>query len=658
LASLSIAGSSIAFGGTEIRTTGQLNLGTSIYTTPDVEGPGRNLALLATTGDITATGLIDTRGRTGLSQQNGGDVTITTSGNISVADINTSAGTGKDAGLISMDSGNSKTITLNGTLIATGGRNGSAVIFNDDVSLGAATSILTGGTTGTSGDITFAETLGGAQSLTLNSGSADITFSKAVSVSSLTATSAGSVEINGAVAVTGAGTVALTADTINLNEALSSVSGAIGMTADTINLSAALSSVSGDITLKPFTSGLGMSISDSSTVGLVLTKAETAQIATSGRVTFGGTSAGTIELAGTAATTFGYNVSFQTSEVINLNGNLNAGSNTVTLGSNLALTTPATLTAGIIQISGLSITGGDFTLNAPEVDVTATVGTDVTISSNLLFPQNTSLSGVGRNMNFAGTLNSSGGQRNLVITAGKGGDITFVKGVGAVVSFGNILVQGQDVGLGAGASIRGRSVTVDAVSFLNRAGGSALISTTGRTLVFSANPNDNYPTTFNGGISGLVPVFNQAPQIQITGAGAFTVGNSLPGGSLALYQDQLADVLPLADLFQITDQQAYLAAVPITGITLPRLYLGEVVVNRAHDGSVSEFKNKSSQKHASDSGLGIKGKEGKPVTRLPKSLETRREDVPIQRGVTQKIGSGKGGLSYSQYSQSFDSLSQ
>jgi filamentous hemagglutinin family protein len=639
LASLSIQGSSIGFGGTEIRTTGQLNLGSSIYTTPDVEGPGGNLALLATTGDITATGLIDTRGRTGVSQQNGGNVTITTAGNISVADINTSAGTGKDAGLISIDSGNSKTITLKGTLTATGGRNGSAVIFNDDISLGAATSILTGGTTGTSGDITFAETLGGAQSLALNSGSADITFS-------------------GAATMTGAGTIGMTADTINLNAALSSVSGAIGMTADTINLSAALSSVSGDITLKPFTSGLGMSISDSSAVGLVLTKAETAQIATSGRVTFGGTSTGTIELAGTAATTFGYNVSFQTSEVINLNGNLNAGSNTVTLGSNLALTTPATLTAGIIQISGLSITGGDFTLNAPEVDVTATVGTDVTISSNLLFPQNTSLSGVGRNMNFAGTLNSSGGQRNLVITAGKGGDITFVKGVGAVVSFGNILVQGQDVGLGAGASIRGRSVTVDAVSFLNRAGGSALISTTGRTLVFSANPNDNYPTTFNGGISGLVPVFNQAPQIQITGAGAFTVGNSLPGGSLALYQDQLADVLPLADLFQITDQQAYLAAVPITGITLPRLYLGEVVVNRAHDGSVSEFKNKSSQKHASDSGLGIKGKEGKPVTRLPKSLETRREDVPIQRGVTQKIGSGKGGLSYSQYSQSFDSLSQ
>ena len=450
----------------------------------------------------------------------------------------------------------------------------------------------------------------------------------------------------------------MTADTINLSAALSSVSGAIGMNADAINLSAALSSVSGDITLKPLTSGLGMSISDSSAVGLVLTKTETAQIATSGRVTFGGTSTGTIELAGTAATTFGYDVSLQTSGVINLNGNLNAGSNTVILGSNLALTTPATLTAGIIQISGLSITGSDFTLNAPEVDVTATVGTDVTVSSNLLFPQSTSLSGVGRNLNFTGTLNSSGGQRNLVITAGTGGDITFAQSVGAVVSFGNILVQGQYVGLGDGASIQGRSVTVDAGSFLNLAGGSALVSSAGRTLVFSANPNDNYPTTFNGGISGLVPVFNQAPQIQITGAGAFTVGNSLPGGSLAVYQAQLADVLPVADLLQITDQQAFLAAVPITGITLPRLFVGEVVINRSQEGGVSELKSMNLQKYNSDSGLGIKAKEGKPVTRLPKSLETRGGEATGPREVSQKIGSEKGELSYSQYSQGFDSLGQ
>jgi len=245
-----------------------------------------------------------------------------------------------------------------------------------------------------------------------------------------------------------------------------------------------------------------------------------------------------------------------------------------------------------------------------------------------------------------------------VITAGTAGDITFAKSVGAAVSFGNILVQGQEVELGAGASIRGRSVTVDAGSFLNRAGGSAVVSTAGRTLLFSQNPNDNFPTSYNVGLTGLNPVFNQAPQIQITSAGAFTVGNSLPGGSLAVYQAQLADVLPVADLFQITDQQAFLAAVPITGITLPRLFVGEVAINRSQEGGVSELKSMNSQKYNSDSGLGIKAKEGKPVTRLPKSLETRRGEATGPREVSQKIDSEKGELSYSQYSQSFDSLGQ
>ena len=199
---------------------------------------------------------------------------------------------------------------------------------------------------------------------------------------------------------------------------------------------------------------------------------------------------------------------------------------------------------------------------------------------------------------------------------------------------------------------------MDAGSFLNRAGGSAVVSTAGRTLLFSRNPNDNFPTSYNVGLTGLNPIFNQAPQIQITGAGAFTVGNSLPGGSLAVYQAQLADVLAVADLFQITDQQAFLAAVPITGITLPRLFVGEVAINRSQAGGVSELKSMNSQKYDSDSGLGIKAKEGKPVTRLPKSLETRKGEATGPREVSQKIGSEKGELSYSQYSQGFDSLGQ
>jgi filamentous hemagglutinin family protein len=643
LASLSIAGSSIAFGGSEIRTTGQLNLGTSIYTTPSVEGPGGNLALLATTGDITVTGLIDTRGKTGVSQQDGGDVTITTAGNISVADINTSAGTGKDAGLISFDSGDSKTITLNGTLTATGGRNGSAVIFNDDVSLGAAVSILTSGGTGTSGAITFAETIGGSQSLTLNSGSADITFSKAVSISSLTATSAGSVEINGAVAVAGAGTVALTADTINLN--------------------AALSSVSGDITLKPFTSGLGMSISDSSAVGLVLTKAETAKISTLGQVTFGGTSTGAIELAGTAGTSFGYDTRFVSGTGLNLNGNVDGRSTIVALDVPIFnVAADAILQAGILTWSGTTMNGSSrtLTLSVPEIGLNAAAGSNIFIRPNLVFSQNTTLTADGLNPVFLASLGGLAGVEKFVVTSGTTGNLSFLAPVGQGARvFGDLLIQGNRVLVGSGVSLRAGGVTVDAGVFENQAGSGALVSTSGRTLLFSRNPNYNSPTSYNVGLAGLNPVFNQPAQIQIGSApGTYTVGGSLPNGSLAVYSAQLADVLPAADLFQITDQQAYLAAVPITGITLPRPYFGEVLIARSGESGVSDIRTANQSTPPSNGDSGNKAKQTKPLTRLPINIDTRRGEASSSKEISKNQVRAKGELSYSQYSQSFNSLSQ
>jgi hypothetical protein len=435
--------------------------------------------------------------------------------------------------------------------------------------------------------------------------------------------------------------------------------GAITLTVDNLTIGAAMSSGSGAITIRPNTLTRAISISDPSTSGLQISSAEAGFLSTTGLVTFGrADGSGSIQLAGTAGTTFGYDASFQTSGVIQLNGNLNSGSKAVYLGSSLALSTSATLTAGMIQISGASITGSDLTFNTPRIDLTAPIGTSVTISSNLLFPQNASLYGTGRNLSFTGTLNSSGGERNLVITAGTAGDITFARSFGAGVSFGDILVQGQDVGIGSGASIRGRSVTLDADSFVNRSGASALISTEGRTLVFSANPNSNDPRTFNGGVTGLVPNFNQTSQIQITGAGDFTVGNSLPGGSLAVYQAQLADVLPSADLFQITDLQAFLAAVPITGITLPRPYFGEVLIARSGESGVSEIRTSNQSNTPSNGDLGSKGKQPKPLTRLPISIDTRRGDASSSKEISKNQVRAKGELSYSQYSQRFDSLSQ
>jgi len=762
LASLSIAGSSITFGGTEIRTAGNLNLQTSIVTTPDLEGPGVDLSLLATTGDITVTGLIDTRGKTGISQQDGGDVTITTAGNISVADINTSAGVGKDAGLISIDSGNSQTINLNGTLTTTGGRNGSAVIFNDDVSLGATTSILTSGATGTSGAITFAETLVGTQSITLNSGSADITFSGAVGIapgaslgvmtmagaknvslgavraesliqtagtgvttlggaqtysSSLSIVKSGSLLINGTVTMAGAGTVGLTADTISLNAALSSVSGAIGLNADTINLSAALSSVSGaigltadninltaalssvsgNITLQPFTSGLGMSISDSSAVGLVLSKAETAQIATTGEVTFGGTSVGTIELAGSAGTAFGYDTLFLSGSGIRINSNIDStGSNmewaapvtfsgpltikaaelvsdgnvtfqgggqssiqadSFSVSGNLQLGSNVVLRAENFLWSGVSAggTGQTMTVFVPEIDFAATVGSSISIQPNLVFGANSTLSAVGRNPIFSGTLSSLHGTEQVVLAGGDSGNFSFLNPVGAGAGiFGNLLVQGNRVTIGSGASLRSKTLTIDVNTLNNQAGAGALVSTTGRTLLFSDNPNNNSPTGYNAGVSGLSPMFDQTFRIQLTGPGAYSVQGSLPGGSLAVYGAQLADVLPADDLTQFADQQAYLAAVPVTAFQLPVPDLNAIAI------------------HQNDMDQAPKVRVHEPIAPVLKkdlglvSPPSLRKAGQVRSGVSIRASldlrpfpkAGYTGASYSQYSQDFDSLSQ
>jgi len=660
LASLSIAGSSITFGGTEIRTAGNLNLQTSIVTTPDLEGPGVDLSLLATTGDITVTGLIDTRGKTGISQQDGGDVTITTAGNISVADINTSAGVGKDAGLISIDSGNSKIITLKGTLTATGGRNGSAVIFNDDVSLGATTSILTSGGTGTSGDITFEENLGGAQSLTLNSGSADITFSGAATMTGAgtMGMTADTVNLNAPLSSV-SGAIGMTADTMNLNAAISSVSGAIGLTADNINLSAALSSVSGDITLKPFTSGLGMSISDSSTVGLVLTQAEVLRIGTSGVVTFGGKSTGTIEFAGTAGTSLGSNTQFVSGTGLNLNGNADGSGRFVGVDSPiLNVTVDSNLRAEVFEWSGTTMNGVNrtLTLGAPEVGLSASLGSDILLRPNLIFSRDTTLSADGLNSIFSGSVGSLTGAEKLVVTSGASGNLSFLAPVGqGARAFGNLLAQGNRVLLGPNGFLRAGIVTVDAGAFFNQAGPGALSATSGRVLLFSSNPNQNNPTSFNAGISGVNPIFNQRAQVQLgLASGTYSVGNNVPGGSLAVFDASLAAVLPAPDIAQFADQQAYLAAVPVTAFQLPTPNLSSRLIRISESVRTTKIRVREPYPY--------EGNEGsrQPISQKGKSVKTAQVGDPARAKTKlySAMACAQSGESYSQYSQGFNSANQ
>lgn len=661
LGTVSLNGSQVRFGGTGIFTDGSITLGNGINTTPDVEGPGGDLELNSLAGTITSSGLIDTRGKTGTLQQNGGNVQITTGGAISVAGINTSAGTGKNAGTITLNSGDTKTITLNGTITATGGANGSSLSFSDDVILGGAVSILTGGSTGTSGNITFGETLGGSRSLTVNSGSGDVTFAgavgnsgaptgaitigaaqdlsvnRAVSASSFSATLSGSLQVNAALAVAGAGSLELVADQMTLG--------------------APISSVSGPITLRPFTAGRGMSISDPSATGLVLSAAEVGQIATTGLVTFGSITTGAIDLAGAANTTFGYDTRFLSGSGIFVNGNIGSARFDMEWVTPATIVNSLSVTAASLSMgANLAGAGRTLTLFTPQVLLTGSEGTERTIAPNLSFGANTTLGAPGLITAFTGSLNGIGGTPQLVLTAGSTGSLSFTAPVGAGAgSFANLLVQGGGVLIGPSAFLRAGTVTVDAGVLVNQAGSGALSSTSGRTLVFSANPNGNRPTSFNVGVSGLNPIFNQPAQIRIGSApGSYTVGGALPGGSLAVFAAQLADVLPSQEVFQFSDQQAFLGAVPVTSFQLPSLDLAPLVIRRSSEA----FAASVGLREFTPPGLGQEL--GRTQHRTREKQSSKRIETPFRAGLSPRFpgSTSWAGTSYSQYSQGLDSLSQ
>ena len=207
---------------------------------------------------------------------------------------------------------------------------------------------------------------------------------------------------------------------------------------------------------------------------------------------------------------------------------------------------------------------------------------------------------------------------------------------------------------GSGPSGLGALVPGPAGLGPSEAGAGALVSTTGRTLLFSDNPNNNNPTGFNVGVSGLNPIFNQPVSIRLTGPGAYSVQGSLPGGSLAVYGAQLADVLPADDLTQFADQQAYLAAVPVTAFQLPVPDLNAIAI------------------HQNDMDQAPKVRVHEPIAPVLKkdlglvSPPSLRKAGQVRSGVSIRASldlrpfpkAGYTGASYSQYSQDFDSLSQ
>ena len=101
--------------------------------------------------------------------------------------------------------------------------------------------------------------------------------------------------------------------------------------------------------------------------------------------------------------------------------------------------------------------------------------------------------------------------------------------------------------------------TANSSPFTNQSGG--------RTLIFSTTPNDNQPASGNGGFSGFGAVYSK------------TLADiaSLPAGNQMVYSDPLpVSQLDSVTLNQIVQTEAYLAAVPLTGASLPALPRSEV----------------------------------------------------------------------------------
>lgn len=203
------------------------------------------------TGTISLLGDINTSGVSGTSGagSNGGNVNITTAnGNITVGVINTSGGdafggsnaNGGDAAAITITAGGASTITLDdSTISASGGAldgvgtdgNGATVTFNDAVTLDSSTNIDTTGET--AGNIIFASTIDGAETLTANAGTGNITVSDDIGAgTALTALTldgndisiddigtGGAAGVTGTTAITAANDITFTGTNYNTNQA-------------------------------------------------------------------------------------------------------------------------------------------------------------------------------------------------------------------------------------------------------------------------------------------------------------------------------------------------------------------------------------------------------------------------------------------------------
>jgi hypothetical protein len=356
------------------------------------------------------------------------------------------------------------------------------------------------------------------------------------------------------------GSVSATAGTLTITDI--TTSGAMTFTANTIDSTGTLTSTSGgDITIRPLAAGRAIGIGTGVVSGGLDLGSGLADVFTAGRVIIGSTAStgsgsgaitiGTVDLSDTGYTGF----------------SLLSQNAAATFNVNSVLTLP---------------TGTDirFQLGTGNVNGLAE------LNSTSLSPNLVSAGGTLRFVSV-GSVSLYGSVDNLQTSASSGvsGGLVYLnKGtlnvIGSQTAAGEMLIGSLEGDLNLSSQLTGTKITAYAAQNFNNTFGSTAINLQGgRGLVYSTDPDNNTPNSANGGLTGfgasyLVPT----PDVVFGAVGTYTIANA-PAGSanLMAYSGPLTvSQLDSVTLNQIVQTEAYLAAVPLTGASLPALPRSDV----------------------------------------------------------------------------------
>ncbi len=602
-------------------------------------GTGGDLALSTTTGTI-GLGNINTSGGTSTTTNfDGGDagaITLSSTGGSAVTLNNStvSALGGTAGGGIGV-AGNGAAITFNNpVLLATGavsisttGANGGNITFNSTVnsssSLTPQSMTLTAGTGTQAGTVTFAGIVGGTAALTDLDVTAKTIQLNTTSISVDAGAGGNTVSLTGAV-ILGAN-VSLDLDgALGNNDLLvtGTVDSASSLVARNLTVLAGASNdgilTLGDVTVTGAVGGIAplgnITVSGAGTLTSGTTVADNVSFtgdltATANEMFFNGTEvrstgAGTITFAPTTA-----------GRGILVTGTATVDATRLVLDTLSSIYTAGRLvigsaTSGVVSVetldlsgnsfSGFSFLSGDFDVTfAADRLLTLPTGTDIRFQlgsgdvNGLAELNSTSLSpnlvSAGGTLSFVsvGSVSLYGSVANLETsnsTGATGGLVYLNEGtlnvIGNQTTAGQMLIGSVNGDLNLSSQLTGTKITAYADGNFNNTFGSTAINLQGgRGLVYSTSPNDNTPNSANGGLTGfgaayLVPT----PDVLFPTVGTYTISNP-PAGSanLMAYSDPLpGSQLDAATLNQIVQTDAYLAAVPLTGASLPALPRSDV----------------------------------------------------------------------------------